>query len=437
MQLNRTELRVATDAAARAAGRAFSEFQNQEDDTVQIAIDYAVSTAAMNSVGANYLQLDGLENTSEDPDALDEITFGLSTRLDNGFGRYSFSPQDRSAVRNKTEQSTAIRIIGRRTTDSLGGSIQMLFAGWGPFSEFQPIVAATATQIDRDIALVLDRSGSMLEYKDWETLETAILNLYYQNQISYSEWYYGGRENTWIGERTYPYRTWQSWPVYEYQYNKYWNLYDDGFFDEYEYARDMTDRAPPSNGRVRQYNSNDPAPRHSRWAQLDDAVNAFLDVLDGTDQEERVSMTTFNSDSYKDLPLAADFDPIRIKVATVSPKNGTNISAGMQAGLETIINIASNPDARPYAAKTIVVLTDGIHTSGSTRPPTMAASLVQQYNVIIHAVTFSTSVPQSSKDEMAQVALIGGGRYYHADTGEELVQVFEQIANNLPTIITE
>ena len=52
MQLNRTELRVATDAAARAAGRAFSEFQSVDD-----AVDYAVTTGRMNNVGPNPLEI--------------------------------------------------------------------------------------------------------------------------------------------------------------------------------------------------------------------------------------------------------------------------------------------------------------------------------------------------------------------------------------------
>ena len=310
MQLNRTQLRVATDAAARAAGRAFSEFQDQEDDTVQIAIDYAVSTAAMNQVGAKQVQLNPAENSSSDPDALDEITFGLSDRLDNGYGRYTFDAQDRTAVRNKTQKATSIRIVGRRTNDSLGGSIQMLFAGWGPFSEFEPVVASTTTQVDRDIALVLDRSGSMLEYKDWPSLETHAQQLYDQGKISYNEWYYGGRENTTIGYRTYPYRSWQGYPVNAYQNDRYWHLYEEGHIDEFEYAKDMRDRASVNqNGRANQYGSTSPAPRHSRWAQLEVAVDEFLKVLEETDQEERVSLISFNTSGSKNLGLTARLRP--------------------------------------------------------------------------------------------------------------------------------
>ena len=39
--------------------------------------------------------------------------------------------------------------------------------------------------------------------------------------------------------------------------------------------------------------------------------------------------------------------------------------------------------------------------------------------------------------QLALVAAIGGGTHYHADDGESLIAIFEEIANNLPTILTE
>jgi Ca-activated chloride channel homolog len=35
------------------------------------------------------------------------------------------------------------------------------------------------------------------------------------------------------------------------------------------------------------------------------------------------------------------------------------------------------------------------------------------------------------------VASNGGGRHWHADDQAELIAVFEEIANNLPTLLTE
>ena len=101
----------------------------------------------------------------------------------------------------------------------------------------------------------------------------------------------------------------------------------------------------------------------------------------------------------------------------------------MQEGIEALLDDA----ARPYAAKTMVVMTDGIHNRGID-PEDVATNLLGSYNLTIHTVTFGDGADQ---DKMQDVAVIGGGKHYHAATGAELVQIFEEIANNLPTILTK
>ncbi len=371
MQLNKTELRVATDSAARAAGRAFSEFQN-----VDTAIAYAVTTAEMNEVGGKALEL-------REEDQYDEIQFGTTTRESNGFGRFTFTKVSTQAVRSGGQGATAVRVVGKRDSTSVGGTIQMLFAGYGPFTEFEPIVAATSTQVDRDIALVLDRSGSMAE---------AVID--YGN---YYSWYWGWTD-----------------PDMQQEYYEW-----DEDYDDWQDARGYSE-----------------APRHSRWEALEAAVQAFLIVLEDTDQDELVSLTTFSSGNRWGRPaatldqtLTVDYDLIRDEMDGKRVWGGTAIGSGMSKANPSLFGSLG----RPYAAKTIIVLTDGNHNSGSD-PETVAESLVNSYNVIIHTITFSEFANQS---KMRDVARIGGGKHYHAETEAELVAVFQEIANNLPTIITE
>ncbi|MEM7785546.1 MAG: VWA domain-containing protein, partial [Planctomycetota bacterium] len=106
------------------------------------------------------------------------------------------------------------------------------------------------------------------------------------------------------------------------------------------------------------------------------------------------------------------------------------IGDGMLTGLPSII---SDPMARPFAAKTIVVLSDGQSNSG-TDPLDATDSIIASNNVTIHTVTFTLG---ADKDSMAEVSYRGRGRHYHTDEGDELVDIFEEIANNLPTILTE
>lgn len=89
--------------------------------------------------------------------------------------------------------------------------------------------------------------------------------------------------------------------------------------------------------------------------------------------------------------------------------------------------------SRPYAAKTMVVMTDGIHNTGIS-PDKVARELIEVGDVIIHTITFGESADQSL---MRTVASIGGGNHYHASDASELVMAFQEIANNLPTILVE
>jgi len=419
MHLRKTELQIATDAAARAAGRAFSETQK-----VNAAIDLAVDVGEMNTIGSAPLKINPDESSGE-------IIFGISRRQGNGYGRYEFTPRQRANIASKTEKATAIRVTGKRTAGSLGGSIEMFLSGFGPFSDFSPESFSTSTQLDRDIALVLDRSGSMLEYKDYPAMEDAIDVLYNNNFIN-SFQRFKAKDNIW--EREFPWKE-NFGGTYFFYYFGWWNVFDFFSDDLYEYARDYHDRRGP--GSTPAYNTNDPAPRHSRWAQLEEAVDGFLGVLQETDQEELVSLITFNSNASKDLSVSTDYDEILEEVVGIAPKYGTNISEGLQFGADSILDHEANPDARFFAAKTIVLLTDGEHTSGGIMPAAKAQAIVNANNVIIHAVTFSESVSATSRLEMQNVADVGGGRYYHANNGEDLVTIFREIANNLPTLITD
>jgi len=86
-----------------------------------------------------------------------------------------------------------------------------------------------------------------------------------------------------------------------------------------------------------------------------------------------------------------------------------------------------------FAVKTIVVLTDGENNSG-VHPLEAARTIIESNDVTIHAVTFT---PGADQDSMQEVAGAGKGRHYHANDGSDLVTIFAEIANNLPTILTE
>jgi Flp pilus assembly protein TadG len=135
MQLARTQLRIATDAAARAAIEALSRTQS-----VTQAHDAAVVTAAKNDVFNAPLEL-----------AEDDIVFGRGT----------FAADGTVTFQADQTPTNGVRIRGRRTADSPSGPVSLFFGRVLSVGRFEPVQTATSINLDRDIVLVVDRSGSM------------------------------------------------------------------------------------------------------------------------------------------------------------------------------------------------------------------------------------------------------------------------------------
>lgn len=136
MHMVRAELRTATDAAARAG----SEVLARTQDMAQ-ARAAAIAVAEQNKVAG-----DGLTLLPAD------IQVGS---LAPAGARFNF-------VNNGTPL-TAVRVNGRRQTSSADGAVSLFFAKAFSTNEFEPTQFATAAANVRDVALVLDISGSMSE----------------------------------------------------------------------------------------------------------------------------------------------------------------------------------------------------------------------------------------------------------------------------------
>lgn len=135
MQLVRTELRAATDAAAKAGAEALSRTQ---DPTT--AKEEAVRYAALNSVGGRPFQL----STSD-------IVLGRVNPSDSG--RWVFKA-------NGTPPN-AVQISARTGSSAAHPAVPLFFSGVLGKKDFSPAYQATAGQQEVEICLCLDRSGSM------------------------------------------------------------------------------------------------------------------------------------------------------------------------------------------------------------------------------------------------------------------------------------
>ncbi len=135
IELSRTEIIIATDAAARAGGRDLITL-----DDVKIARKRAKQLAALNSVAGDALVLSD-----------SDIEFGSSIRQPGG--RYDFTI-------NKNNPN-AVRVMAHRDGSNNDGPISLLMPSVLGTSSVSTAQEAISTQMEVDLGLVLDRSGSM------------------------------------------------------------------------------------------------------------------------------------------------------------------------------------------------------------------------------------------------------------------------------------
>lgn len=334
IELVRTEAQIATDVACRAAGRTYAETQD-----INAAIAAAQTVANRNTVGGQPFPL-----------AASDLEFGLSLRPSLA-SRYSFEP---SATIN------AVRVTS--TSFATGSStVSQLMAGIGPSFTIGPVKSAISTQTDLDIALVIDRSGSMA------------------------------------------------------------------------YAANEPAAYPPNPAAAPVgWDFGHPVPPNARWLDAIAAVNVFLDTMNDTPQLERIGLATYNNVSAIDSHVTSNYSDIISGLNVYSlayHEGGTNIGDGILAGVNIL---SASVSSRPWATRVIVVMTDGIHNTGTW--PEWAAQQAANNGIMVFSVTFSNEAPQWL---MQSVANIGGGQHYHAVDAVQLRDAFRDIAKQLPTLLTQ
>ena len=303
MHLTRTELRTATDAASKAAALELSQTFDENR-----AIQRGQEIALQNTVAG-----DGLILTSGD------FEFGRSDEQNDG--RFLF--QSAGTPRN------SVRVNGRRTQGSAGGPIPLFFGNIMGMEFFEPQARSAATYVERDVVLVVDRSGSMAGAK----------------------------------------------------------------------IRDLVQ-----------------------------AIDVFVATLNETPVDERVGLASYNASASQDVQLTSDLNQISSTMRSLPIGGFTSISRGMSAG-QSILN--NGRDAN-FVERTFIVMTDGRHNRGP-EPRTVATQLAAQ-NVQIHTITFGGNADQA---RMREVAQIGSGEHFHALTGEQLREIYREIALTLSTVMTE
>ncbi len=135
METISTEIQIAADAAARAAGRAYADTGDQAE-----ALKAAQRAATENKIG-DYVV----------PITASDLEFGVSTR----------ASENAPYVFNATGSGNSVRLTTRTLSSGAGHALTPVFPFFGSTFEIRPERSAISTQGDTDVMLVVDRSGSM------------------------------------------------------------------------------------------------------------------------------------------------------------------------------------------------------------------------------------------------------------------------------------
>jgi len=435
MQLTTTQLKIATDASSHAGGRALSFLQNTD-----LAIAEMDRYARLNPVAGQAIAI---------PQDDEHMQFGQAT-LRNG--KYDFDQHLKADI----DAGAGVIVNSVRVLAEVDTPLAFRFRQQN--QSFNPTRSSITHQRDRDIALVVDRSGSMLEYTDLPFLDAVLTELRDADQISateldltahnkslrvYRQYYTNNTLNRMIQlAEQYESDNLELAPrvrrATEYAVAMQNNMVQPKTARDTETSSFAGDSETNTGSQWRNRFDNgmvDAAAVHSRWAALADALDSFFTVLENTDQEEQVALVVFNSTAESESILTSDYDVLRETIAEIVPLNGTQIGEGLQRGLKEVVNYDNSGEpanSRPFAEKMIVVMTDGV--GQGLDPVTVAERFkIENPEAVIHAVTFGEGADQET---MRAVAAAGGGNDYHANTTGELAEEFREIANIPPTIFT-
>lgn len=336
MEAANTEIQIAVDAAARAAGRTYAVTGSRAD-----ALAAAQEAATRNPIG-NFIV----------PITASDMQFGNSDRLSET-SNYSFSPV--------ASGGNAVRITTSSLNIGSSPGIAPLFPFFKNTFTVRPLRTATSTQSVIDVALVVDRSGSMA---------------------------YGSAE--------------------------------------------IADYPPAPASAPSGWDFGDPVPANARWLDLIAAVRTFTDDLKQSPQEELVALSLYNDQTTTPQTLTTDYSAVIDRLNDVSVNfiaGGTAIGDGIYEGLNAVYDPSLS---RSYATKVLIVMTDGVQNFGTS--PELAASSAAESGATVFTITFSDEAQQAS---MKVVADIGGGEHFHASDAAQLKNAFREIANRLPTLLTD
>ena len=156
--------------------------------------------------------------------------------------------------------------------------------------------------------------------------------------------------------------------------------------------------------------------RVNRLTAVKKVVNDFVKRR----ETDRIGLVVFGDYAFTQAPLTLDKGLLLNLIE--------NLRIGM-AGRKTAIGDALGVAGKrikdiPAMSKVVILLSDGENTAGDMTPQSAAEALAA---LGIKIYTIGMGTQQAGSKELAQIAAIGQGKYYHASNTEQLDSIYKEI----------
>lgn len=161
--------------------------------------------------------------------------------------------------------------------------------------------------------------------------------------------------------------------------------------------------------------------------KIESAKAAAASVINMIEQESQIGATshqvavaTFTTDAYLDLEMTADYNAARQVVNGLSPRQDTNIGAGLQVSNQ---DLASAPSG---AQKIIILLSDGLTNEGLSRQEILDGPVQEaaSEDTCIYTVGFGDAGNLDEELLRNIAAEAACGEYNYASAPDELERVY-------------
>lgn len=155
-------------------------------------------------------------------------------------------------------------------------------------------------------------------------------------------------------------------------------------------------------------------------SKMEIASKAVVDLLDHLNEEDRFGMVLFDDRAYLAKPLKevgdTDMDVIKGHILELTPRGGTQMSAGMKKGTELFDDL-SDTNQDDYENR-IIFLTDAMPNLGETRQEGLLA--MTQTNARNHLYTTFIGIGVDFNTELVDsITKIRGANYYSVHSAKE------------------